>query len=280
MAWVYLLIAGVLEVVWAFTMKQSHGFTNLKYSAITIVAMIASFGLLSLILGRGVPVLGDARYATFGIIFAALWPQTAYCMILYLTGLTALNHDQVEAARMEGARGWSMLRYVILPQALRIAVAPTVGFSVQVVKGTAVTSIIGFTDLLLDTPLEPQQRRHLSTVRHSAHSLLGLLNDILDTAKLDKGAVQLEEEDFVVADVCHLVVGTLRIQAEKKGLHLLLDIQPQVPAYLRGDALRIQQVLTNLMGNAVKFTESQIVTTMKQVEAGGQAGQKIGRAHV
>jgi len=75
-----------------------------------------SFGLLSLILGQGVPVLGDARYATFGIIFAALWPQTAYCMILFLTGLTALNHDQVEAARMEGAKGWSMLRYVILPQ--------------------------------------------------------------------------------------------------------------------------------------------------------------------
>ncbi len=75
-----------------------------------------SFGLLSLLLGHGIPILGDARYATFGIIFAALWPQTAYCMILFLTGLTALNNDQVEAARMEGARGWSMLRYVILPQ--------------------------------------------------------------------------------------------------------------------------------------------------------------------
>jgi multiple sugar transport system permease protein len=75
-----------------------------------------AFGLLSLLLGHGIPVLGDARYATLGIIFAALWPQTAYCMILFLTGLTAINHDQVEAARMEGAKGWSMLRYVILPQ--------------------------------------------------------------------------------------------------------------------------------------------------------------------
>lgn len=75
-----------------------------------------TFGLLTLILGHGVPVLGDARYVTYGIIFAALWPQTAYCMILFLTGLTAINHDQVEAARMEGAKGWSMLRYVILPQ--------------------------------------------------------------------------------------------------------------------------------------------------------------------
>ncbi|MGA3248833.1 MAG: sugar ABC transporter permease, partial [Paraburkholderia sp.] len=68
-----------------------------------------TFGLLALILGHGVPVLGDARYATPGIIFAALWPQTAYCMILYLTGLTSLNAEQVEAARMEGAHGWPML---------------------------------------------------------------------------------------------------------------------------------------------------------------------------
>ncbi|SDY63556.1 multiple sugar transport system permease protein [Collimonas sp. OK242] len=75
-----------------------------------------TFGLLTLLLGHGVPVLGDPRYVTFGIIFAALWPQTAYCMILFLTGLTSINVDQVEAARMEGAKGWSMLRYVILPQ--------------------------------------------------------------------------------------------------------------------------------------------------------------------
>ncbi len=75
-----------------------------------------TFGLLALLLGHGIPVLGDARYVTFGIIFAALWPQTAYCMILFLTGLTAINNDQVEAARMEGAKGWNMLRYVILPQ--------------------------------------------------------------------------------------------------------------------------------------------------------------------
>lgn len=75
-----------------------------------------TFGLLTLLLGHGVPVLGDPRYVTFGIIFAALWPQTAYCMILFLTGLTSINADQVEAARMEGAKGWNMLRYVILPQ--------------------------------------------------------------------------------------------------------------------------------------------------------------------
>ena len=75
-----------------------------------------TFGLLALMLGHGIPVLGDPRYATPGIIFAALWPQTAYCMILYLTGLTTLNSEQIEAARMEGAKGWTMLWHVILPQ--------------------------------------------------------------------------------------------------------------------------------------------------------------------
>jgi len=75
-----------------------------------------TFGLLKVILGHGVPVLGDPRYVTFGIIFAALWPQTAYCMILYLTGLTTLSSEQLEAARMEGAKGWAMLWHVVLPQ--------------------------------------------------------------------------------------------------------------------------------------------------------------------
>ncbi len=78
------------------------------------------FGLLNAVLGAlnlpGVNVLGDERWATFGVILAGLWPQTAYCMILYLTGLTAVSPELVEAARLDGAAGWRMLVYVILPQ--------------------------------------------------------------------------------------------------------------------------------------------------------------------
>ena len=75
-----------------------------------------AFGLLKLIVGHGVPVLGDERYATFGIIFAALWPQIPFCMILYLTSLTGMNPEIIEAGRMEGAKGWSLLWHVVLPQ--------------------------------------------------------------------------------------------------------------------------------------------------------------------
>ena len=80
----------------------------------------ADFGLLNVLLGAvGLPpvdILGNERWATFGVMAAGLWPQTAYCMILYLTGLTAINPELVEAARLDGARGWRLLRHVILPQ--------------------------------------------------------------------------------------------------------------------------------------------------------------------
>ncbi|WP_424987482.1 carbohydrate ABC transporter permease [Microbulbifer sp. S227A] len=79
-----------------------------------------TFGLLNAILGvvglGPINVLGDPTYVTYGIIAAGLWPQTAYCMILYLTGLNAVDPEQVEAARLDGARGWKMLWYVIIPQ--------------------------------------------------------------------------------------------------------------------------------------------------------------------
>ncbi|WP_345816811.1 sugar ABC transporter permease (plasmid) [Paraburkholderia sp. PREW-6R] len=75
-----------------------------------------AFGLLRLLVGHGVPVLGDPKTVTFGIIFAALWPQTPFCMVLYLTGLTGINPEVVEAARMEGAKGLKLLWYVILRQ--------------------------------------------------------------------------------------------------------------------------------------------------------------------
>ena len=87
------------------------------------------FDLIEKLTGTGVAVLADERYVTFGIIAAGLWPQIAYCMILYLTGLNNVAPEQIEAARLDGARGWRMLRHVILPQvrpATFIAVVVTV----------------------------------------------------------------------------------------------------------------------------------------------------------
>ena len=120
---------------------------------------------------------------------------------------------------------------------------------------TPMNAIIGFTEVLLDSPLDPSQRRHLSTIHQASHSMLRLLNEVLDTAKLEKGAMTLMEEDFSLRALCDQVVASMRISAMRKGLDLALDYQPGMPSYFRGDALRVQQVLLNLLGNAVKFTE-------------------------
>ena len=125
---------------------------------------------------------------------------------------------------------------------------------------TPMNAIIGFTEALLDSSLDTVQRRHLGTVHHAARSMLRLLNDILDTAKLEKGAVDLETEDFSLRHLCEQILASLRITASKKGLALVLEYPASEPEYLRGDALRLQQVLVNLLGNAIKFTETGTVT--------------------
>ena len=134
---------------------------------------------------------------------------------------------------------------------------------------TPMNAILGFTEALLDSPLEADQRRHLQTVQNAARSLLRLLNDVLDTAKLDKGALALESLEFDLRAVCVQTLDTLRIAATSKGLALRLEYPPALPAHTRGDALRVQQVLLNLLGNAIKFTERGEVV-LRVGHAGGE----------
>lgn len=124
--------------VWGMRLYKSLFFFPFVISQVVVGLMFSwfyapDFGLfyrlIELVTGRGIAVLADERYVTYGIIAAGLWPQIAYVMILYLTGLNNVAPDQVEAARLDGARGWRMLWYVILPQlrpATFIAVVVTV----------------------------------------------------------------------------------------------------------------------------------------------------------
>jgi PAS domain S-box-containing protein len=125
---------------------------------------------------------------------------------------------------------------------------------------TPMNSILGFTDVLLDGELASDQRRHLDTIRSAGRSLLRLLNEILDTAKLDKGAVELEIDDFNLLSLIDELSSTLSANARAKGLLVDIHYDPMLPTGLRGDELRIRQVLTNLLDNAIKFTERGGVT--------------------
>ena len=120
---------------------------------------------------------------------------------------------------------------------------------------TPMNAVIGFSDILLDEDLTDTQRKHLNTINQSAKSLLHILNDVLDSAKLDKGKFQLEYRDFSLVEEVDAVVSTLWLQAQNKSLELTLNIHPEVQGYFNGVPDRIRQVLTNLIGNAIKFTE-------------------------
>ena len=134
---------------------------------------------------------------------------------------------------------------------------------------TPMNAILGFTDVLLDTELSTEQQRHLDTVRKEGRSLLRLLNEILDTAKLDKGAVELEPDDYSLLGLIDELASTFGSNARSKGLVIDINYDPALPAWLHGDELRMRQILGNLLDNAIKFTAAGKVS----LSASEQQGQ-------
>ncbi|EHL9802400.1 two-component sensor histidine kinase BarA [Salmonella enterica] len=121
---------------------------------------------------------------------------------------------------------------------------------------TPLNGVIGFTRLTLKTELNPTQRDHLNTIERSANNLLAIINDVLDFSKLEAGKLILESIPFPLRNTLDEVVTLLAHSSHDKGLELTLNIKNDVPDNVIGDPLRLQQVITNLVGNTIKFTES------------------------
>ncbi|MEW5724016.1 MAG: response regulator, partial [Thermodesulfobacteriota bacterium] len=120
---------------------------------------------------------------------------------------------------------------------------------------TPMNGIMGLTELTLETPLNSEQREYLSLVKVSADALLALLNDILDFSKIEAGKLDLEHLGFNLHDVVGDAMNTVALRAEEKGLELAVHVRPDVPTVLMGDPIRLRQIIINLAGNAIKFTE-------------------------
>ena len=120
---------------------------------------------------------------------------------------------------------------------------------------TPLNGVIGMTDLALDTDLTSEQREYLETVKLSADSLLTVINDILDFSKIEAGKIDLDAADFHLREALEATLKTLALRADEKGLELLCEVAPEVPEMVKADPTRVRQVVLNLVGNAIKFTE-------------------------
>ena len=129
-------------------------------------------------------------------------------------------------------------------------------------------AILGMTELALDTELTEDQRQSLQTVKAAADNLLGIINDLLDFAKIEAGKLELDRADFSLRAVVGDTLRALAVRAHKKGLELIYQVQSDVPDALVGDAIRLRQVLLNLVGNAIKFTDAGEVDVRVEVSVG------------
>ncbi len=193
----------------------------------------------------------------FAASFIVISSMIVIC-IMTTRAVVELNRLDIERKRLSQARLRADAREVGALEASRLKSEFVANVSHEL--RTPMNGVLGMTSLLLDSNLAPEQREHVETIRQSGDALLTLVNEILDFSKIEAGKIVLEEKPFSLASCVDEVINLLALNARRNGINLISFIEPHVlPSYM-GDTSRVRQILLNLIGNAVKFTEKGEVT--------------------
>ena len=218
------------------------------------------------ILLTGIPIINkiERQQATDG---AEIWASVTKVPLRnragFITGIIGISRDITEIKRVE--RELQQARDTAL-ESTRLKSQFLAAMSHEI--RTPMNGVVGMIELLLDTDLAPQQREFAETVHSSAYALLHIINDILDFSKIEAGKLTLETTDFDLREVVERSAELLAHRAQAKSLELVAWMTPDVAAHLRGDPVRLQQILVNLVGNAVKFTDhgEVVLRVLKEAE--------------
>jgi signal transduction histidine kinase/CheY-like chemotaxis protein len=195
--------------------------------------------------------------AGFAASLIVLSSMVVIC-VLTTRSVMELNRIDIERKRLSAARLSADAREVGAVEASRLKSEFVANVSHEL--RTPMNGVLGMTSLLLDSPLTPEQRENVETIRQSGDALLTLVNEILDFSKIEAGKIELEEKPFSLASCIDEVINLLAVTARRKKINFISFIKPHVLPTFSGDTSRVRQVLLNILGNAVKFTDKGEVT--------------------
>jgi len=273
----YLFNAQVFTTIFSQTHMALHTFVAFYLLGLAILATRPNRGFMAVIfahtpggfIARRIIAPSILAPILFGwIIFQGLnlgYYDTGFaCSLIVLTNIIVLcavtarsiaelNRIEKERQRLNEARNLADVRERGAMEASRLKSEFVANVSHEI--RTPMNGVLGMTSLLLSTPLTSEQREHVEIIRQSGESLLTLVNDILDFSKVEAGKITLEEKPFILTTCIDEVINLLTTMAQRNRINLIAFVDPDAPTTFLGDTTRLRQILLNLMGNALKFTE-------------------------